>query len=248
MLEDPIARQRRLQPPPAEEPATRRANIRAALANQSIFGRTSPAAQQDLVGRLRMRCVGAGGRLFSPRRPTDALFILHRGRARLYVHDGADRSMTLAVLRPGDVCGENATLGSDELGITAEALERITVLVLPHEQLLAHLRAHPETAMPLLMEASRLIHQRTELVASLALHEVNARLARTLLNLARQQPAAPGESLLIANRPTHRELAAMIGTRRETVSRALKRFAREGLVTVTGRQIRLSPRLSAQAG
>ena len=242
MLEDPIARERRLL---ANRPAGHppRMNVKAIISRQSLFRRTSPAAQADIAARVRMRCMRKGARLMSQRDPSDGLFILHRGRVKLYIHEDRGRSVTLAVLHPGEIFGENAALDGRERGVAAVALEEVTVLVLPRAELLAHLDRHPETAVPLLMELSKRMRQRTEIIASIGLRDVDARLARVLVDLARTDSPDREEVPIIHHRPTHRELAEMIGTRRETVSRALTQFTRKGWVTARGRSLRLSPHL-----
>ncbi|HZX95228.1 MAG TPA: helix-turn-helix domain-containing protein, partial [Myxococcales bacterium] len=74
-------------------------------------------------------------------------------------------------------------------------------------------------------------------IGNLALLDVYARVARTIRDLAQKQGQPVDGGLLIKERPTQQEIAGLIGTSRETVSRALSDFARRGLLEMSGKQI-----------
>jgi len=69
-----------------------------------------------------------------------------------------------------------------------------------------------------------------EVIGDLALLDVYGRVARTIRDLAQKQGQPAEGGLLIKERPTHQEIAGLIGTSRETVSRALNDFTRRGLL------------------
>ena len=66
------------------------------------------------------------------------------------------------------------------------------------------------------------------------------RVARTIVDLAEQEGVSTDEGIFVAKRPTQQELASMVGTTRETVSRVLSELNRRGLITMSGRSITLS--------
>ena len=84
------------------------------------------------------------------------------------------------------------------------------------------------------------LRRSNELVNNLALHDVTSRLTRTLLALADERGEHREEGILIRRRPTQQDLANMVGTCRETVSRALSAMARKGLVVSRGRSLLLT--------
>ena len=75
----------------------------------------------------------------------------------------------------------------------------------------------------------------------MGVQDVDARLLRTLARLAREEGGqADGADLVLRRRPTQQELANMVGSCRETISRTLTAMARRGLVTSRGRTLVLS--------
>ena len=118
-----------------------------------------------------------------------------------------------------------------------------TFLVLEDADLLAHIRQHPETAIRLLREMASRLRSANELINNLALHDVASRLTRTLVHLGHTQGERREDGILIPRRPTQQDLASMVGTCRETVSRALSAMARRGLVVARGRTLLLRQEL-----
>ncbi|OLC71434.1 MAG: hypothetical protein AUH83_15940 [Deltaproteobacteria bacterium 13_1_40CM_4_68_19] len=75
------------------------------------------------------------------------------------------------------------------------------------------------------------------MIGNLALLDVYARVARIIRDLAQKQGEPVDGGLLIKERPTQQEIAGLIGTSRETVSRALNDFTRRGLLEMQGKKI-----------
>ena len=80
---------------------------------------------------------------------------------------------------------------------------------------------------------------RRVLIGSLALLDVYGRVARMLRDLADRDGDEVEDGVLIKERPTQQDIAAMIGTSRETVSRALNDFAKRGFIEMSGKSIML---------
>jgi CRP-like cAMP-binding protein len=88
-------------------------------------------------------------------------------------------------------------------------------------------------------ELSRRLRRADEVIGNLALLDVYGRLARWLRQLAESDGEESAEGVVIRQRPTHQEIAGLIGTSRETVSRALSELARRGHIDVSGKRILL---------
>jgi CRP/FNR family cyclic AMP-dependent transcriptional regulator len=211
----------------------------AIISRLSLFRNTDVEAQRDISARLVMRTRKAGSQIMSQAEPSDSLYIVQRGLVKLVIYGDNGRQMTLSTLGPGGFFGEVSAFDGLERGVTAEAAEDTTILVMARDQLFEHLKLFPETAVTFLMEMSRRMRQQNELIANLALRDVSVRLARTLVKLARED-GGDLEGRLIRHRPTQQELANMVGSCRETVSRAMAGFSRKGLVFSQGRSLQLS--------
>lgn len=211
----------------------------AIISRLSLFRNTAPEAQRDISARLVMRKRKAGSQIMAQDEPSDSLYVVQRGLVKLVIYGDNGRQMTLTTLGPGEFFGEVSAFDGLERGVTAEAAQDTTVLVLARDELFEHLKLFPATAMTFLMEMSRRMREQNELIANLALRDVSVRLARTLVKLARED-GADVEGRCIRRRPTQQELANMVGSCRETVSRAMAGFSRKGLVSSQGRALELS--------
>ncbi len=187
------------------------------------------------AGRVRRP---AGGPVLAEGQPSDGLYVVLRGRVNLVrVADGG-RDLILSALGPGDVFGEVAAFSGAPMSTTAVAAVHCELLRIPAEALVEHLRREPETMLRLM----RLQHERlrdTESGATgLARSAVEGRLPPPLGRRA-QRPGrrGAGAGWILAPVPTQSELARMVGSCRETVSRTLSAMARTGLVTSSGRRM-----------
>ena len=117
------------------------------------------------------------------------------------------------------------------------ALEDATLLVIERRAFEAPLLEHPKTALKVLEEMSRRLRYADAIIGNLALLDVYGRVARLLRELARSDGEKVAGGVVIRQRPTQQEIASMIGTSRETVSRAFSEFQRRGLFVLQGRKL-----------
>jgi CRP-like cAMP-binding protein len=96
---------------------------------------------------------------------------------------------------------------------------------------------HPRIALKLLEELTSRLRQADERIESLALLDVTGRIAGVLLQLADYQGNKNQKNIQIKLRPTHQELANMVGTTRETVTRVLKQLENKNYISINGKDI-----------
>jgi CRP-like cAMP-binding protein len=207
-------------------------------------------AELELVARgaVRLR-KPPGSVLIGEGQISDGLHIVLRGRVNLLRAADGGRDLILAALGPGEVFGEACAFGGVTTSTTAVAAVQSELLRIPPEALVEHLRRDPETMLRLMRLQSDKLREVEAVASGLALCDVEERLRRTLARLARRQgrrgPASTG--WILAPVPTQSELARMVGSCRETVSRTLSAMARSGLVTASGRRMVLDDRLVNEA-
>jgi len=221
------------------------ARYRALLGRVSIFQGLSPEAIEDLVGRLQVRSRASGSIIVAQDEAADAMYILAEGQAKVALFGENGREITLSVLRPGDFFGEMSLFDGRPRSANVVAMTATTLLCLPREAFMQHLRARPQTALRLLTEMSDRLRKADDIIANLTLHDVEARLVRTLIRLAREDGETREDGVIVRRRPTQQELANSIGACRETVSRVVSDLARRGLITPRGRSLLISRRLLA---
>ena len=227
------------RPLTAEDPA----RVRAAIARAPLFAALPISAIEDLTGRVAVRRVHVNATVVSQDEPGDAMFVIMTGRVKVVIFGESGREVTLSMLRPGDSFGEMSMFDGASRSANCVAVEPTTLLVLSREDLLRHLARHPRTALNLLGEMARRLRRADETIAQLALCDVNERLVHRLVGLAREEGAESPDGLVVRRRPTQQELANMIGSCRETISRAFNQLARDGLIIPRGRSLIVTPAL-----
>ncbi|MBK8266143.1 MAG: Crp/Fnr family transcriptional regulator [Nannocystis sp.] len=209
------------------------------LACVEPFMSARPAEIEALArAAVRVRKPG-GGAILLEGEPADGLYVLLRGRVNLVRVAGGGRDLILSTLGPGDTFGEVAAFCGGTMSTTATTPIHCELLRIPPEALVEHLRREPETALRLMRMQHERLREIESVASGLALCDVEERLRRTLARLAKRQGrrVAADAGWILAPVPTQSELARMVGSCRETVSRTLSVLARTGQVTSSGRRM-----------
>jgi CRP-like cAMP-binding protein len=208
------------------------------LRSVSIFSDLDGTSAAALERLADLREYPDGAVVVSQDDPGDSLFVLVSGRVKVVLYGDSGREIILSIFKaPGDFFGEMSLLDNQPRSATVIAAERSRLLVLSRRDFQAHIESHPRTALRVLTELSRRLRQADGVIGNLALLDVYGRLAGKLRELAAADGEETEEGLVLRQRPTQSEIAAMIGTSRETVSRALSDLARRGLVVISGRRL-----------
>jgi CRP-like cAMP-binding protein len=237
------------RPPPSRPRGTHEdpARIRATIARAPLFAALPISAIEDLTGRVAVRRVAVNAAVVAQDEPGESMFVIMSGRVKVVIFGENGREVTLSILRPGDSFGEMSLFDGAVRSANCVAIEPTTLLVLSREDLMRHVQAHPRTAMNLLGEMARRLRRADETIAQLALCDVNERLIHRLVALGREEGAESPDGLIVRRRPTQQELANMIGSCRETISRAFNQLARDGLIIPKGRSLVVTPALIEKA-
>lgn len=223
------------------------AKIRAAIARSPLFAALPVSAIEDLATRVAIRAVDPGFSVVAQDEPGDAMFVIMSGRIKVAMSGDTGREVTLTMLRTGDTFGEMSLFDQGPRSAHCVAVEPTILLSLSRDDLMRHIQAHPRTAINLVSEMVRRLRRADETIAQLALYDVNERLIHRLVGLAREEGASTPDGLIVRRRPTQQELANMIGSCRETISRAFNQLARDGLVIPRGRSLVITPALIERA-
>jgi CRP-like cAMP-binding protein len=192
---------------------------------------------------------GGGAVLVEEGTVPEGLYVVLRGRVNLVREGEGGRDLILSTLGPGDVLGESCAYDQSGMSTSAVTATPSELLKIPAEVVAAHVRRDHETMVRLMKLVHDKLRDIENVASSLALHDVEERLKRTLVRLVQRQGrrSAQSTSWILAPVPTQSELARMVGSCRETVSRTLSAMARDGLVSSSGRRMILDERLLATA-
>ncbi|GAC1468336.1 MAG: Crp/Fnr family transcriptional regulator [Chloroflexota bacterium] len=166
--------------------------------------------------------------LFLEGDPGDTAYILLSGRVDLVLEAFDGNQLLLQQVSAGGHFGEMALLDEKPRSATAIATEDSQAITISRDLFLEHLQERPATTQRLLRIMSERLRAANLKIKMLGFLDVGGRLATTLLDLDRP----PGQRATIALR--HDELAAMIGSSRQTVSTILGEWRQEGYI-ITGR-------------
>src|SRR5919199_1909145 len=194
--------------------------------------------------RVAERHLGAKDVVFAPGDRDAQLYFLLEGTVRLYRIYGEYKEATVALLKDGGVFGE---LSPDEAACQstfAEATTDVRVVRVRKPVLNEAIKRSPELAMKLFFSFSERLKQSDEVIESLLNREVSARLATLLLNLGERFGESGESGTVLKVRLTHQDLASMIVSTREAVSKVMSEFQREGLIEVRNRRISVFPQLA----
>ena len=169
---------------------------------------------------------------------SDALYLVIDGRLKVYRSDEEGKEVILAFLDPGDSFGELALLDKAPRSASVETLEPSKLAVISQGDFRAFLSDHPQVAINLIQTLARRNRMLLESVSDLALLDVYGRVARALL-----KEAKPEEGKLITPKLTHQEIANMVGSSREMVSKIMKELRFGGYISVDAKRITIENRL-----
>jgi len=218
--------------------------VRHALLSCPVFGGIPEGGLDEVLRRVQLRSGSAGAILLAQDEPGDALFIVVQGRVKVVLGGDNGREVTLAVLRPGEVFGEVALLDGSPRSANVVAMTDAVVAALNRDAFLELLRSWPRVGLNLMSEMARRLRRADEAIVGLALHDVEERLSRILARLAREEgDISVDGGLLLRRRPTQQELANMVGSSRETISRTFTSMIRRGLMVPKGRTLVLTQQM-----
>ena len=187
--------------------------------------------------RVADRRFAAKDMIFAPGDPDDQVYFLLEGTVRLYKIYGDYKEATVALLREGDVFGELSLEERYCQNAFAEAITDARVAVVRKSVLNEVIKRRPEFALKLFSSFSERLRQSDETIESLLDREVSARLA-TLLSYLGDRFGEPYDSgTVLKVRLTHQDLANMIASTREAVSKEMSEFQRAGLIEIRNRRI-----------
>lgn len=203
-----------------------------ALHQSPLFRDLPPADLEALAGLAQAQRLRRGQLLFLEGEPVRALYLVARGAVKVYKLDPKGRKqLVLHLERPYRLLAEVAVfLDRPYYPASAEAVEESLVYAIPKEAFSRLVESRPSLARGLIRYLAQRQGQLLHLLDRLVFHEVGARLAEFLLE--RERSEGPGFYL-----PTNPELAALLGTVPEAVSRKLGEFYRQGFIRLEGRRV-----------
>ena len=162
------------------------------------------------------------------------VFVLCAGKVKLSTSSREGKTIITKISEPGDVLGLNATISNRPYEVTAEMVEPGQANFIARDAFLQFLRDHGDVAVRVAEQLSRNYYTAYEEIRTLGLTTSPAEKFAKLLLSWSPESKETGNGSQLKLTLTHEEIAEMIGTTRETVSRLFSDFKKKQLLQVKG--------------
>jgi len=204
------------------------------MRGQHLFCNLSAQASQRLNEIKSTAVYPKGAMLFIEGQQARGVFVLCVGKAKLSTSSREGKTIITKLSDGGDVLGLNAVISNRPYEVTAEMMEPGQANFIPRDSFLQFLKEFPEVAVRVAQQLSRNYYTAYEEIRTLGLAvSPSEKFAKLLLSWSTKTTQDDG-SAQVKMALTHEEIAEIIGTTRETVSRLFSEFKRKQLMVVKG--------------
>jgi len=204
------------------------------LRQSGFFCELPKDSLQDLEKIKYASAFPQGAILFVEGQSARGAYIICSGRVKLSTTSRDGKTLILRIAQAGEVLGLHATVSGKPYELTAETLQPCQLDFLKRDDFMRFLQNHADACLNAAQHLSQNCQDAYEMIRSLGLsHSVTEKMARLLLEWSEQgENTKDGVRIKIAL--THEEIAQLVGTSRETVTRLLNQFRRDQWIAIKG--------------
>lgn len=211
--------------------------VETVLRKTPLFTSLTDDEMQALRRRVTSKQYNRGEILFSEGDVCRGLFIVGRGKIRIFKLSANGREQTLAIEGPGSSFAELPVFDGGNYPASAAASEEAEVLFITRKDFQDFCREHPEVALKVIAVVGSRLRRLVGIIEELSFTTVRQRLIALILRLAQTSAARTSEGVQVELNKSQQDLASELGTVRELISRNLGRLQAEGYLDVNGRSI-----------
>jgi CRP/FNR family transcriptional regulator, cyclic AMP receptor protein len=212
-----------------------------------LFCNLPPVAVQRLNEIRSSATYPKSAMLFIEGQQPRGVFVLCTGKAKLSTSSSEGRTVITKISEAGDVLGLSATISNRPYEVTAEMIEPGQANFITRDALLHFMREYGEVAVRVAEQLSQNYYSAYEGIRTLGLTNSPAeRFAKLLLGWANPSVTNNGDPIQVKLTLTHEEIAEIIGTTRETVSRLFSQFKKKQLLQLKGATLVIRNRAALQ--
>jgi CRP/FNR family cyclic AMP-dependent transcriptional regulator len=214
-----------------------RLQVDEVLARAGLLHGVSPEDATALSAQFEYLDVPKGAVIFHEGEQGDSLYIVLAGKIKLGRRTADGRESLVAIMGPSDEFGELSLFDPGPRTATAVAVTDSRLARMSKQALRTWITSRPQIAEQLLRVLARRLRRTNNMLADLIFTDVPGRVAKQLLQLAKQFGTMEGGHLRVTHDLTQEELAQLVGASRETVNKALADFAHRGWVRLEGKSV-----------
>ncbi|MBV5318695.1 MAG: Crp/Fnr family transcriptional regulator [Desulfobulbaceae bacterium] len=205
----------------------------AVLAGSFLFSGLPAEQLREIAAIGVSKKYGKGVAIFFEGDPGIGFYMVASGKVKVFKMSFDGKEQILHILGPGEPFGEVPVFHGNPFPANAETLTEAEVLFFPRAEFVHLVSTNPSLALNMLAVLALRLRQFASQIENLTLKEVPGRLASYLLYLKEEQP---GQDKVVLDVPKG-QLANLLGTSSETLSRIFARMTEEGLIRVEGKTI-----------
>lgn len=213
-------------------------NLISIMANTPLFSDMSGEQLTHISGISQEKTYKRSEAIFWEGDPGIGFYVVIDGKVKVYKTSSEGKEQILHIYGPGHPIGEVPVFSGSHFPANAMAIDKSRLLFFPRKDFVDLISKHPSLALNMLAILSVRLRQFTVQVENLSLKEVPARLASYLIYLTKEQENADSVTLPISKG----QLASLLGTIPETLSRIFNKMTLQKLITVQGSIITLIDR------
>ena len=207
------------------------------LKKAPVFSELSDIDLEQISSVTIERNLRKGTIIFMEGDKGDAFYFIKSGKVKIYKTTPDGRELIFAILGEGDVFAEVALFNDVPYPAGAEVLEDACIGMIRNEDLENLIKKNTEIALHIIKVFSKKLYSSQQKVKELALGDTYARTAQTIIKLGQSNGKQTSSGIELQLDISRQDLANLIGTARETVSRALSQFKKEGSIDIDKRKI-----------
>ena len=204
------------------------------LRRPNSFCGLSQASLQAFDHLKHVNSYPEGAVVFLEGQEARGVYVLCQGRVKLVTTNADGKSLILKIAEPGEILGLHSAVSGRAHEVTVETLQPSQLAFVRREDFLRFLNEHADACLQAAQHLAKDCQSAYEVIRSIGLsHSVSEKLARLLLQWSTDGRVTDGV-IRMKLALTHEEMAQLIGTTRETVTRTLSEFKKQRLLELSG--------------
>lgn len=199
----------------------------------SLFKELTTEELEPIVRIAQARFYRHNMYVFMQGDPLDRVFFIHSGKVKIYKSDLSGKEQIISILEPGEMFPHAGFFRQGTFPAHAEVTEDATLVAIPIKQFEEILILYPRLCIKLFRVLGERIIDLQKRLEEQILHNTYEQIVLLLIRLCKSNGEKQGEAYTFTTQFTNRELANMIGTSRETVSRTMNQLKKKNYVSLT---------------
>ena len=175
--------------------------------------------------------------IYLPDQASDMVYLITEGRIKIGTYGENGKEITKAIITKGEVFGELAIVGEDTRRDFAQALDNVSVCCIKSDEMKQLLKDHNKFSLFFMKIMGSRVLEMEQRLESLVFKDSRSRIVEFLVNLVAKKGQRVGYEWVVRNFMTHKEIALLTATSRQTVTTVLNELRTNNLLTFNRKRL-----------